>query len=430
MAGIGKARVKRPEHLDDAHGRLRDRLGNVAARRRDSADGGDGAAAVSVAADAADAAGALVELRNARREVGRVAFFAGHLLQTAGHLTQRLGPAGGGVSQNGDVIAHVAEILRDGDAGVDGRLTRSHRHIGGVGDEHGALHERLAVARVGQLRELHENVGHLVAAFAAADVDDDVHVRPLGELVLHDGLAAAERAGHGRRAALGDREERVDDTLAAVHGLVRSKLLRIGARDTHRPALDHVQLMIDAGGIGEHGDGLVDREVTAGDALDRARHLRGHHDLVQDGRRLLDGADHVAAGNGGAGLHNGIKVPHALAVERGHLDAAGDVRAGQVADLGQRALDTVIDILQHTGAKLHGQRHTGRLDFRAGAETGGLLVDLDGRAVTGHIQDLADQALLADTHNVGDVGIGKTVGHDQRTGNFCDSSAQFHSSFP
>ena len=75
----------------------------------------------------------------------------------------------------------------------------------------------------------------------------------------------------------------------------------------------------------------------------------GHHDFVQDGRRLLDGADHVATDNGGAGLHNGVKVPDALTVERGHLDAAGNVGAGQVADLGQRALDTVIDILQHTG---------------------------------------------------------------------------------
>ena len=188
--------------------------------------------------------------------------------------------------------------------------------------------------------------------------------------------------------------------------------------------------MVDAVGVLEHGDGLVDREVAAGDALDRALHLRGHHDLVQDGRRLLDGADHVAAGDGGAGLHNGVKVPDALAVERGHLDAAGDVGAGQVADLGQRALDTVIDILQHAGAKLHGQRHTGGLDLRAGAKARGLLIDLDGRAVAGHIQDLADQALLADTHNVGDVGIGKAIGHDQRTGNFCNGSAQFHSSFP
>ena len=41
-----------------------------------------------------------------------------------------------------------------------------------------------------------------------------------------------------------------------------------------------------------------------------------------------------------------------------------------------------------------------------------------------------DQALLADTHNVGDVGIGKAVRHDQRAGNFCNGSAQFHSSFP
>ena len=138
----------------------------------------------------------------------------------------------------------------------------------------------------------------------------------------------------------------------------------------------------------------------------------------------------ITGGDGSAGLHNGVKVPDALAVERGHLDTAGDVGAGQVADLGQRALDTVIDILQHAGAKLHRQRHTGSLDFRAGAKARGLLVDLDGRAVAGHIQDLADQALLTDTHNVGNVGIGKAVRHDQRAGNFCNGSAQFHSSFP
>ena len=67
----------------------------------------------------ADAAGALVELRDAGREVGRVAFFAGHLLQTAGHLAQGLRPAGGGVRHDGDFITHIAEIFRNGDTGAD-----------------------------------------------------------------------------------------------------------------------------------------------------------------------------------------------------------------------------------------------------------------------------------------------------------------------
>ena len=117
---------------------------------------------------------------------------AGHLFQTARHFTQGLGPAGGRVGDNGDVITHVTEIFCDGDAGVNGRFTRRNRHVGGVCNQNRALHQGLSGIGVMQLRELHQNVGHFVAALAAANVDDDVDVRPLCQLVLHDGLARAE----------------------------------------------------------------------------------------------------------------------------------------------------------------------------------------------------------------------------------------------
>ena len=232
-------------------------LGDIAARRRHGADGGDGAAAV-VGAHALHHAGALVELREARGQVRGVALFAGHLLETAGHLTQGLGPAGGGVGQNGDVVAHVAEVLRDRDAGVDRGLARGHGHVGGVRDQHRALHQRLAVARVLQLGELHQHVGHLIAALAAADVDHDVHVGPLRQLVLHDGLARAEGAGNGRGAALGDGEERVDDALAGVHRARGDVLSGVGSLDTDGPALDHAQLLLALVGLDLRHD-LVDR---------------------------------------------------------------------------------------------------------------------------------------------------------------------------
>ena len=48
--------------------------------------------------------------------------------------------------------------------------------------------------------ELLQHLGHLVAALAAADVDDDVRVRPLGDLVLGHGLAGSESARDGSRA--------------------------------------------------------------------------------------------------------------------------------------------------------------------------------------------------------------------------------------
>ena len=63
-------------------------------------------------------------------------------------------------------------------------------------------------------RELLQHLRHLVAALAAAHIDDDVRVAPLGQLVLGHGLAGAEAAGDGGRAALGDGEQRVDDALA------------------------------------------------------------------------------------------------------------------------------------------------------------------------------------------------------------------------
>ncbi len=83
-----------------------------------------------------------------------------------------------------------------------------------VRDQDRALHQRRAGARVDELGELLEHLGQLVAALAAADVDDDVGVRPLRERLLEHGLAGAEPAGDRGGAAARDREEHVDRPLA------------------------------------------------------------------------------------------------------------------------------------------------------------------------------------------------------------------------
>ena len=428
MPGVGQGGVQRPEHLDDAHGGLGDGLGGVAARGRDRADGGDGAAAL-VGAEALDHARALVELGETAGQVGGVALFAGHLLESAGHLTQGLGPAGGGVCQDGDVVAHVAEVLGYGDSRVDGGLAGRDGHVGGVRYEDGALHEGFAVAGVGQLGELHEDVRHLVAALAAADVDDDVHVGPLGELVLHDGLAGAEGAGDRGGAALGDGEERVYDALAAVHGPGGGVFLAVGPGDTDRPVLDHGELTGLAVVVLEDGDDVVHGELALFDGLDRPADPGGHQELVEDGAGLLDGAEDVARGDVLARLGDGDEVPLLLAVERRDLDAAGDGLAGEGADLGQGTLDTVVDVFQHTGAELHRQRQTRGDDLGAGAEARGLLIDLDGRGVSGHVEDLANEPLAADTDHVRHVCVGQALGHDQRAGYFRYNSAHLQTFF-
>ncbi len=74
--------------------------------------------------------------------------------------------------------------------------------------------EAASGARVDQLGQFRHDVGHLVAALAAADVDDDVRGAPLGHLLEQDRLARAEAAGHGGGAAQGDRVEQVEHPLS------------------------------------------------------------------------------------------------------------------------------------------------------------------------------------------------------------------------
>jgi hypothetical protein len=92
------------------------------------------------------------------------------------------------------------------------------------------LHQGLARVRVDELGELHQHVGHLVTTLAAADEDDDLGVRPLGDLVLGNGLARTERPGDAGNPTHQEREERVDDTGAGHKRLVQRQLAPVGTR--------------------------------------------------------------------------------------------------------------------------------------------------------------------------------------------------------
>ena len=80
--------------------------------------------------------------------------------------------------------------------------------------------------RVGELGQLVDEVGQLVAPFTASDVDDDVGVAPLGQLFEQHGLAFAEAADDGGAAALGDRFDDVEHSLAGDEGLAVVAALR------------------------------------------------------------------------------------------------------------------------------------------------------------------------------------------------------------
>jgi hypothetical protein len=108
------------------------------------------------------------------------------------------------------------------------------------------------------------------------------------------------------------------------------------------------------------------------DACDGALGARRQQDLVVADERVFDdGAEDIAAGDVVSDLVvAGGKVPLLLAVEGGDVDTAGNVDAvGGLGDALERALDTVVDGLEQTGAELDGERLSGPDDRVADRDT-------------------------------------------------------------
>ncbi len=217
---------------------LRHRFGKVAAWRRDRAYHRDRA---GLPALCFHLAGAFIEAGQPCRQVRRKALVGGHLLEASRQFAQRLGPARGGVSHDGHVIAHIAIVFRQGNAGIDTHFTSGHRHIRGIGDQYGALHQGASSARVYQVGEFPQHLGHFIAALAAAYIDNDLRLGPFCQGLLRHRLAGAEAAWYGGGAAFGDREEGIDDPQAGEQRLGQGQALAHRSGTPHRPVMKHGQ---------------------------------------------------------------------------------------------------------------------------------------------------------------------------------------------
>ena len=232
------------------------------------------------------------------------------------------------------MVAHVAVIFREGDAGVNRRLTGGDRHVRGVGDEGGAVGHGTAGFRIDQAGEFLEHLGHLVAALAAADIDDDVGVAPFGELVLGHGLAGAETAGNRRRTALCQGKHGVQNPLPRDQRLGGRKTLGDGTGYADGPFLRHGQLPLRS--VDQlHGDQLLADGVGAvrNHLQDISLHVRRNHHLVGNGPGLRDLGDDGAGEHPVALFHRHMGFPFFIRVQALHADAAADIVAAGLGDL-------------------------------------------------------------------------------------------------
>mmetsp|Transcript_74114 Transcript_74114/g.214349 ORF Transcript_74114/g.214349 Transcript_74114/m.214349 type:complete len:491 (-) Transcript_74114:426-1898(-) len=317
--------VQPPEYLDDRQGRRGHRICEVTAGRGHGADNGDGAFAGGIA-DALHAAAALVEGGQPRAQVGRIASVRRHLSQSSGDLTQGLGPSGGAVCHHGDVVAHVTEVLRRRDTGVNRGLPGGHGHVRGVRHKRGPLHDGflLSIDKRGELGEVRQHLGHLVPALAAADIHDHIGVRVLRQRLRDHRLATTERARDCGSAALSDREERVDHPFARQQRGAALQLFDHRARLAHRPPLEHLDAR-DLTGLLDFNDIGLDCVIARRqDLRDAAGDVGVNHDVVALEQTVLANDAHdVAARNQVANLDvlRG-EVPRLLPVQVRHIHTA------------------------------------------------------------------------------------------------------------
>ena len=414
MARVRQFPVERPETADKALRMLRYRLGKVAARRRDRTDYGN---RTFLTAKRGDAPRPLVEFSKPRRKIRGESFLGGHLLHSAGKLAQCLRPPRRRVCHYRDVHSHIAVILGKRYSRIKRNLARRDRHIRRVGDENRSFHERASRARVDKGRKFRQNVRHLVSAFAASDVHNQIGVAPLRDRVLRHRLSRSESARNRGSATFGKREENVDDALPRHKRLADRELLRERTGAAQRPIMGKLQLLAEFG----RPDNVVNG-IFAGtrERLERlSADKRRNHNLVENRRRFLHGSENHArlyrASLGDTFLR--VKRPLLLLVDRLRTLARNEERAGILVHRLQRPLDSIVNRSDKPGAKPQRQRTTVRYDLLANLHAGIILVDLYRRHSFVLADYLPDDFFVANINHVVQAAAVQSLGIHNRTGN-------------
>ena len=234
--------------------------------------------------------------------------------------------------------------------------------------------------------------------------------------MLNDSLTGTEGSGYCCGTALCDGEEGIDNSLSRDQRHIRRKLSCIGSSGTYRPLLHQLDLRLALLTV-DGGDVLCYGIVAFLKTCDGSLQSVGYHDLVKDYFSFLYSTDDVSAFYLCALGNSGNEVPLLLSVQRFNLNASlKQIGVGLLSDLLQRSLDTIIDTADQSGSQLYGHGNAGGYDRLSGTKSGGLLVYLNGSKIPVHLNDLTDQMLVRNAHNVEHVGVAHSLGNNQGSG--------------
>ena len=291
-------------------------------------------------------AGALVKSGQAGRQISRESFFGGHLFQAAGQLAQSFCPTGGGVCHDRHIVSHIPVVFCQCQTGVDAGFTGSNRHVGSIGDQCSAVHQRISGLWIDQFSEFLQNLCHLVSTFSASDIDDDISVRPLGNLMLCHGLSGSESARNGSSASFGDWKHGINDTLSGDqwNGGRETMACRAGSADW--PALCHWKLFLISAGKFQCDQRLFNCVISVLHDLNYGSfQIRRNHTFMRDRVSFGYFCENISAVEIVSHRNGDVGGPFFLFIQRVNGNTAGDKRSPGFCDPLQRAFDSVKNVV-------------------------------------------------------------------------------------
>ena len=331
MSCISQRLVQSPEAADKTFGIHRDRFGEITALRGYSSDNGYASfGSVEIFHHACS----FIEGRQTGSQIGRETFLCRHLFQTAGEFTEGFCPTGGGICHNSHIVTHITVIFCQRQTGVDGSLSGSHRHIGGIRDQSRTVHQGMPGLRIHQFSEFFQNLCHLVSSLAAADIDDNICIGPLGDLMLGHGFPGTETTGDSGCTAFCDREHGIQDTLTGDQwlGCRETSFGRAGNAD--RPFLAQGQFLGGSVGKLQCDDRIQDGVSAIRGCFDNGSlHIRRNHGSMKDTCGFLGFCDDGSSGHMIALGDCHMNIPFFGGIQRINADTTGDIFAGAGSDL-------------------------------------------------------------------------------------------------
>ena len=336
----------------------------VSTGRRYRTDESDGACSVVIQMNESRTS---VEVRHDSGQVHRESIRSRQLLQTVGHLTQSLCPAGSRVGHQQNLQTHAAIILGDGHRRIYGCLTSGYRHVGCIGDNDRTFHQFTSRMRVYQFRELRKYLYDLIRTLTAGGDNHDIRFRLFRDSVLKHRLTRTERTGDKSGTTLNDRVHGIDRTNARLQQFEWTGLFLITSDGfLYRPFLDHRHVYVRAIFVRKDSHRIIDGVLSGWNHRlhnIRSLELKGDHNLMRL-EILVHLSQPITGAHGIARFSQRLEIPLLIIVQRKRIIATFQEYTFHLV---QVILQTVIVAGQHTRTQRNFQHMP--LEFSLVADT-------------------------------------------------------------